>query len=149
MYSNAGQSIKKYVEILCRICYALVGIGAGLIFIVGFATSPNPIVALIRIIIAALVGGLGFLSVWASGLMLYAYGEITDRLISIDDKLAHMKQPEDDTPAAVIAPIHPESAPIYHVPNFSGPTWTCSCGRINAHYVSSCPCGLNKRDVKK
>ena len=27
--------------------------------------------------------------------------------------------------------------------------WACSCGRINANYVSSCSCGKSKRDAVK
>jgi len=148
MYSNAGQSIKKYVEIVCRICYALVGIGAGLILIVGFATSPTPVAGLISIIIAALVAALGFLSIWISGLMLYAYGEITDRLINIDVTLAKMNKPEDDAPS-VVSPARPVPAPVPHCPNPTGPSWTCSCGRVHAPYVSTCPCGVNKRDLQE
>ena len=26
------------------------------------------------------------------------------------------------------------------------PNWTCSCGRENQHYVSTCPCGKSKKD---
>ena len=26
--------------------------------------------------------------------------------------------------------------------------WSCACGRMNAHYVSTCTCGRNKNDVK-
>lgn len=25
--------------------------------------------------------------------------------------------------------------------------WACSCGRVNAHYVTTCPCGINQRAV--
>ena len=25
--------------------------------------------------------------------------------------------------------------------------WKCSCGRINYHYVSTCACGVNKREL--
>lgn len=27
-------------------------------------------------------------------------------------------------------------------------TWTCSCGRENAAYVSTCTCGINKHDIR-
>ena len=26
--------------------------------------------------------------------------------------------------------------------------WTCTCGKVNASYVSSCSCGKNKRDIR-
>ena len=29
-----------------------------------------------------------------------------------------------------------------------GDGWVCSCGRVNANYVSTCTCGVNKRDIK-
>ena len=28
-------------------------------------------------------------------------------------------------------------------------SWVCTCGQVNANYVSSCSCGVNKRDIKK
>ena len=28
-------------------------------------------------------------------------------------------------------------------------SWLCSCGQVNANYVSSCSCGKSKRDVVK
>jgi hypothetical protein len=28
-------------------------------------------------------------------------------------------------------------------------SWVCTCGQVNANYVSSCSCGVNKRDVAK
>lgn len=30
----------------------------------------------------------------------------------------------------------------------SAANWTCSCGRVNARYVSTCACGKNKRDLQ-
>ena len=28
-------------------------------------------------------------------------------------------------------------------------SWTCTCGRVNASYVSSCTCGTSKREATK
>ena len=39
---------------------------------------------------------------------------------------------------------------VSHSPNYnaSAPgSWTCTCGRVNASYVSSCFCGKSKREV--
>lgn len=36
-----------------------------------------------------------------------------------------------------------QEARKYHAGNVSG--WQCSCGRVNATYVSTCTCGLGKR----
>ena len=36
-----------------------------------------------------------------------------------------------------------------HAATASANQWVCSCGRANANYVSSCTCGINKRDIVK
>lgn len=44
-----------------------------------------------------------------------------------------------------------ELDPSAFVPKTAIPTsnWKCTCGRTNAAYVSSCTCGMNKRDLPK
>ena len=55
-----------------------------------------------------------------------------------------------------LQPANTHAAPVNHsTPRFNVNTtpsnngWTCSCGRSHAGYVSSCPCGVNKRDIAK
>ena len=44
-----------------------------------------------------------------------------------------------------------DKAPVKKAtPVFTPPSnWTCTCGRVNASYVSTCNCGVNKREVVK
>ena len=32
-------------------------------------------------------------------------------------------------------------------PKATNGEWVCSCGRTNPNYVTTCPCGINKRDI--
>ena len=38
--------------------------------------------------------------------------------------------------------------PVFIAPPVSG-GWTCTCGRNHPAYVSSCPCGVSKSQIKK
>lgn len=52
-----------------------------------------------------------------------------------------ISQPANNGPSQAVAPPSPNykaSAPG---------SWTCTCGRVNASYVSSCFCGKSKREV--
>ena len=178
MYENAGKSIKGVVSIIVKIGYALSIISAVLVVILGL-TAGHFGALLLSLVVAAIVGGLGCLCAWLSGLWLYAYGEITDRLISIDEQLSNIKSVAGaDTPTA--------TAPKQVTPNYakasvstfctacgarnnpsarycvacsaelprvtakpSGNTWVCPCGRVNAAYVGTCTCGKSKRDAVK
>ena len=94
MYQNAGRSIKSVVSVLVTIGYTLSIIAAVAILIVCLATGGAGLV-IVGIFGALVVGGLGCLSTWLGGLWLYAYGEITDCLISIDERLADLDESED------------------------------------------------------
>ena len=86
MYSNAGKLIKKYVQIMVKIGYVLCGVYAAIILIAGLASGEFG-TFLLCLIIAGIVLGLGCLSVWLGGLWSYAYGEMAERLIKIDEKM--------------------------------------------------------------
>lgn len=51
--------------------------------------------------------------------------------------------PKSNTPASPSAPRSPNYNVSAHTPG----NWTCTCGRVNASYVSSCFCGKSKREV--
>ena len=96
MYQNAGRSIKSVVSVLVTVGYTLSIIGALVIMIIGAVNGEeNAGIVVLSMIGAIIVGGLGCLSTWLSGLWLYAYGEITDRLISIDERLADLDESAD------------------------------------------------------
>ena len=102
MYFDVGKSIKNVVSIVVKIGYALSIIGAFLIVIGGLLAGDFGALIL-SLIGAAISGGLGCLCTWLGGLWLYAYGEITDRLISIDEKMSNL---ENDK-----LPVQQEKAP--------------------------------------
>ena len=83
---------------------------------------------------------------------LYAEGEKVHLLKRNGDAAAKETSPAvvktTATPASTPAPkTYPAS---FGQANMSQPapagSWRCSCGRVNASYVSSCTCGKNKRD---
>lgn len=164
MYENAGRSIKNVVSIVVLIGYAVSVLGAIAIFIIGLTTGSIGM-AILYSIVAIVVGVLGCLGAWLGGLWLYAYGEITDCLISIDAKMQKLPQSKEDTPAPVSVSHANGSAVRTTAPSPSVHTavpspsvradvsmpggWTCSCGRVHAPYVTTCTCGINKREIQQ
>lgn len=84
MYKNVARSIKSLVKIVTAVqCvfYILLGI-------VSMVTTMAAGKILLGLVMLVLVSGLGCFVAWLSGLLLYAFGEITDRLVRIDRKLS-------------------------------------------------------------
>ena len=155
MYENAGRSIKNVASIVVLIGYAVSVLGAIAIFIIGLTTGSIGM-AILYSIVAVIVGVLGCLGTWLGGLWLYAYGEITDCLISIDAKMQELPQSKEDTPAPVSVSHTTGSAVRTAAPSPSVRAdvsmpggWTCSCGRVHAPYVTTCTCGNNKREIQQ
>ena len=83
---------------------------------------------------------------------------ISVRLYAEGEKVHLLKRngdaPAKETPPVVVkttaAPAPKEYPASFGQANMSQPapagSWRCSCGRVNASYVSSCTCGKNKRD---
>ena len=91
MYTNAGKSIKTYVSTMVTIGYIIFG-GVGTICLWTGIISNGVLEAFVGI----LVGAVGCFFVWLSGLMLYAYGELVDRMISIDKKMSSFVKEGDE-----------------------------------------------------
>ena len=94
MYPDVGKSIKSVVSIVVKIGYAVSVIGAFLLLVLAMSEG-EPEMFLLYAIVAAIVGALGCVGSWLGGLWLYAYGEITDRLISIDEKIKKLENKEE------------------------------------------------------
>lgn len=74
MYKNAGKSIKAYADVI-----ATIGIVLSVIYgIVIFAIMATTGAWLIGFLFGVLVSILGCVAAWVGGLLLYAYGEITE-----------------------------------------------------------------------
>ena len=86
MYSNAGKLIKKYVGIIVKINYVLAGIMAAIFVIMGLV-SGSIVDFLVLLIIAAITFIVSCLAAWLWGMFVYAYGEMAERVISIDEKM--------------------------------------------------------------
>ena len=91
MYPNAGKKIKNITAILVRIGYLISVIGAFTLF-AACVSIGGADYAPVYLLVAIVAGGLGFLFSWLGGLCLHAYGEITDRLISIDEKMKEQEK---------------------------------------------------------
>ena len=122
MYSNAGKSIKgcvKTIVTISMIAYVVVGIAIG-IFV-------NRITGESGWLIGMLVVGVGCFLAWLSGLTLYAYGDMADRLKRIDEKL---NGPDKSDGGSVEVPTEENGwtcAACYHV-NFKNHTHCTKCG---------------------
>ena len=95
MYPNAGKSIKRVTAILVRLGYLISIIGAFALF-VACVSIGSADYGILYLLLAIVIGGLGFLFSWLGGLCLYAYGEIADRLVSIDKRLAAMEKDAEE-----------------------------------------------------
>lgn len=155
MYNDVGKTIKNLVSIVVMIGYALSILGAIVLAVIGFGYGFEHFgLMLLFLFIAAIVGVLGCFASWAGGLWLYAYGEIADRLISIDNRVEQIENHlSEDIVTSVTASAAPTRSPFAPTPVTAKPAgagaWKCSCGRENASYMSTCACGINKREIKK
>ena len=121
MYGNVGKTIKLLIKVGVIILFILSTIAGIVAFIIN--AEENLFLAIAELIFISLAGGL---LAWFSGLLMYAYGEIADRLISIESLLkAHSSHNESSE--SVVGAV---------------PVCQCkSCGRINnagANFCISC-----------
>ncbi len=94
--------------------------------------------------VGLLVAVLGSLAVWLSGLVTATIAEIGVNLKIVVAKLS-LQTTSDDTSklkSALQNAGKPSNQPV-------AGGWTCTCGRNNAGYVSTCPCGTNRREIVK
>ena len=100
--------------------------------------------------------GWGFFSlVLVVSFLLFAFGEVIDLLHQIKTNThkaagtAAAVQTASDKASAPAMSSAPQTTSFYNKPvtkPATGSGWTCSCGRVNATYVSSCVCGKSKFD---
>ena len=84
MYKNAGREIKDWVQIFVVIA-TLPSLLLGILFMIALAQQDALIFG---IMIAVIVTAIGYWIARFSGLIVYAYGEIADRILQIDERLA-------------------------------------------------------------
>jgi hypothetical protein len=171
MFENSGGKIKSFASIL----FAIMAVG-GLIGGIVAAIAARSFWLFLGVAIGSIVSayvtslflyGFGDL-IESSQNTAYTNKMIMDRLNHPDQD---MRQTATYIPAAPPAATNGYTAPVaasYVSNNGSAQSaasqpvsafgtktamklpdgkWRCSCGRINESYVSSCACGMNKRDV--
>ncbi|MBQ7857228.1 MAG: hypothetical protein IJ351_01160 [Oscillospiraceae bacterium] len=99
LFKNVGTYIKSFARTAYWVIWGL-HIVLGIVFLLlGFfeaADSGKDIFGLLGILISGAIIGFGYILTRLSGMLLYAYGEMAERLISIDKKLSEITpQPAD------------------------------------------------------
>lgn len=92
MYKNVGKEIKTWVDIIVWVQMIPVVL-MGILAIVMMAEQS----LLLGIGLGAVIIGVGHLLARLSGMIMYAFGEIAERILSIDEKLS--KQTEESQAA--------------------------------------------------
>lgn len=123
MYSNAGKSIKSYVKVVVSIAICI----CILLGILVIAITED----FLGVLLGLLIAGVGSFMAWLSGLVLYAFGDIAERVANIDEKLsgnvqsADVQKGTDDQAAAIDWEKEPQ--------------WECyNCGTSNPMQRAYC-----------
>ena len=109
LFNNVGKNIKSIAKAIANIILALHILLGAVLVIAGLALN-EPITFLVALLMALVLIGFGYGLSKLTVMLLYAYGEIAYRLISIDlklsddsktvnsDKITAEKKIEDNTP---------------------------------------------------
>ena len=157
-FNDVGKEIKDIAKQNAKVMFVLMSVFGGLVVIAGliimFASSFW--LGLLGIVFGALLIYIGYAVARRSVLMMFAFGEIVDHIVSIDKKLE--ASPETSGPAQSATQVgtvctqtdnrksYYTSQPVRPAPAKEN-QWICSCGRNNFNYVSSCVCGKTRKDV--
>ena len=141
LFENAGKEIKTIAKAIATrilVMYALAAVGVA---VAGcYLLSEQSVFGLLLIVAAIAVIAYGYSKSRTEVLLLYAYGEITDRLISIESNIngKHNPNPKRHIPNPK-PPIPTPSVEESHI--HTGP-WECPfCGNRNgkeSNYCESC-----------
>ena len=142
MFNNPGTKIKNLAKTFFWV--EMIGVIVA-ILAMGDDLFEEPIIA-----IGILVAGFGV--AYISALFLAAFGELVETNTQIkesNEALLNLMIAQKQQPAVV--PVAPSAQPAgAQTPflTYSDGSWQCVCGKKNMHYVSSCSCGRNKRDLE-
>lgn len=133
MYPEVGKKIKtlaKVAVIILTIPSALLGIG----IFAWFAQSEG--MAAVGFFIGIGVIALGYFSAWLNGILLYAYGELVDKISSIESYLTGRKPVMGKT--VKTAPVNGKNVNLV-VPRNPDGSWDCPfCNTRNAPDAVCC-----------
>lgn len=136
MFNNVGRSIKNFIKIVTGILIFL-SVLIGIIILILFDSEGRGGLGFLMMLI---VIGVGCFTAWLSGVVLYAYGEITDGVMAIKNKICSDGtggQPADNTSNDKAGASNSDPA--------EKTNWTCySCGTVNPHFRAYCvKCGVS------
>ena len=101
------------------------------------------------------IGWIYFAAVLVVSFLLFAFGEVIDLLQQIKANTNQAAKAPISTRPDTPQPVQRSTSLNFNSPNFynhSSPKagtpsgWSCSCGRVNPPYVTSCVCGKSKYD---
>ncbi len=144
-FKNVGKEIKAYAEVIGYILFCSFCILAFAVLVCSIIAFNNDEVGLgfLLLLVCGVIAALGYLAARLTIMFTYGYGELIENSSIIVDSLKNNNHPNQDL-------VSDSSVKQVQNPVESGkqsPVWQCSCGRRNGNYVTTCPCGLRKRDV--
>ena len=128
MFDDIGEKIKMVAKIACWIGIIL-SVCCGLY---DFAHE-MPIDGIIWIVV-------GPISSWIGTFVLYGFGELIDRVTSIEYKVNILGETPEQNEGALSKLMRSNS--VSQTEENNG--WKCQCGRFNPMYVGTCSCGKEK-----
>lgn len=138
LFKNVGTSIKAVAKTVAN-CIFLIAILCAALLVLEGCTMLDAGLSLgwIRLLTAAAVVGLGYALSRLAVMLLYAYGEITERVMSIDAKLSPAKQEKKAKTAEAQEaeqPVQKKRSGAWKCPfcehlNSADAHWCASCGR--------------------
>ena len=138
LFSNVGSDIKTIAKVIANWILALHILLGIVIIICGCALlSEELAIGWVGFLIGFGIFGFGYIMSRLAVMLLYAYGEMTDRLISIDSKMSNSsKSAKTDKVNVKVEKKHENNAPRRTSP------WECPfCGHqnpIDARFCKSC-----------
>lgn len=139
LFNNVGHDIKTIAKVIANWILALHILFGIVIIICGCVLlSDRLAIGWVGFLIGFGIFGCGYFTSRLSVMILYAYGEITDRLISIDSKTPNSSKPKKTEQIKVKVEQAPESTRVRKTS-----PWECPfCGNQNPSDVSFCKsCG--------
>lgn len=143
-YQNVGRDIKTIAVITAAItfiCTLIMAIGLYVVMIINLGLLGF----ILGLFVFFIIVGIGFLTARLSSIVLYAFGELVELTAENNDYLRRIsdstnKVAENEAPTPKKAPKASNGKTVNHADG----SWTCSCGRKNAPYVTSCACGKSR-----
>ena len=139
LFNNVGSDIKTIAKVIANWIFALHILLGIVIIICGCALlSEELAIGWVGFLIGFGIFGFGYIMSRLAVMLLYAYGEMTDRLISIDSKLSNSSKPKRNEQIKVKVEKNPEADTVHRASS-----WECPfCGHQNPNDAKFCKsCG--------